>query len=157
MKESELNGKSRDRIIQTCPRVVIYKIADRFTSGIPDTVLTWEEFTSWLEFKLLDPNESIHDQLDGIQLVNLIRLEQTARRAWVIAFRRGNVKRGVSPKTIIYRPTALYGGKMPLTERPADSSCDFMRELTQRGVVEFEGFDHRAIAALILFTHVATY
>lgn len=164
MKESDLNKKAMDYVSRTCPRCVIYKIADRFTSGIPDTVFNWNHTTSWLEFKLLDPNESIHDQLDKLQLVELVKLENTGCLAWVIAFRRANVKKLVPPMTVIYRPITLLHGQVPVaarwSEREQNPSislemrhANVLQSLRVFGVAQFDGFDYAAISALIHQTH----
>jgi hypothetical protein len=157
MKESKLNRDCIDHILKRAKETqwappVYYKIADKFTAGIPDSVLAWNEYTSWLEFKLLDPNESIHDQLDKIQLVELVKLQRTTGRAWVIAYRRANPKKLILPQTIIYSPRALWGGAVPT---PKPRIVPTLREhLTQVGVVQQEGHAHSMVYNLIVETHL---
>ncbi len=116
MKESKANKKAMDYVMARATGAVTYKIADRFTAGIPDTVFVWQVPTSWLEFKMLETNESIHDQLKPVQLVELLKLERTSHRAWVVAFRKANAHRLVLPQTVIYRPSALLHGAVPLAQ-----------------------------------------
>lgn len=156
MKESKLNRNCIDHVLRACPRGVYYKIADKFTGGIPDSVFTWSGFTWWLEFKILDPNESIHDQLDKQQLIELIHLERECGRAWVIAFRRANTRKLVLPRTIIYRPSALWDKAVPravdvcvTAEGRARARAEVLFDLRERGVAEFSGFDYKAVSELI--------
>lgn len=150
MKESNLNRRAIDYCLARCRNAVYYKIADRFTAGIPDSVFTWEQATSWLEFKLLNPNESIHDQLDKKQLIELLKLQVASQRAWVIAYRR---PRRLSPAvTEIYMPSALWHEQVPSTpyiSKPAD----VLVGLRTIGVSCFEGHCHEAVYELIRQTH----
>ena len=156
MKESKLNRDCVDFILKKCqeitaPPPVYYKIADAFTKGIPDSVLNWNERTSWLEFKLLGPNESIHDQLDKHQLVELIKLERTSHRAWVVAFRKANVAKRILPQTIIYRPRKLWHEQVP---QPVESVMPVLRQLLEYGVAQGPGFNHQMVWELIHDTHI---
>lgn len=153
MKESDVNGKARDMIVRECLRAKVYKHCDRMTAGIPDTTVTWRGYTSWLEFKMLEARENVHDQLDTIQLVELVRLEQQCGRAWVIAYRKAHVTKLVTPRTLIYRPTKLLAKFLPIPER--FSKLDSIYEDLQHfGVAELDGFNHHALTALIHRTHV---
>jgi hypothetical protein len=152
MKESDLNKKAMDHVAAGCPHHVTYKLADRFTSGIPDTVFTWNNYSSWLEFKLLDPNESIHKQLDPAQLVELVKLERASGRAWIVAFRRANVKKLQKPQTVFYSPHSLLRGQVPLS-REISLHVNVLRDLKVFGVAWFDSFDYAALAALIHQTH----
>lgn len=150
MKESSLNKKCMDHVLRVCTGGVYYKHADRFTAGIPDCTFTWAGATSWLEFKHLDPSESIHDQLDKIQLVELLKLQAACHRAWVIAFRRAN--RSVGPVTVIYAPSALWHDQVP-SARERSTHEHVLRDLSAHGVALFDGHDYGAIVSLIHQTH----
>ena len=152
MKESRLNGKARDAIRKDCPKAVVWKHADRFTAGIPDSSVTWNGADSWLEFKLLGPNESIHDQLKTVQLVELVRVERQTGRAWVVAYRKGSRNGLEAPSVTFWRPTALLDGKEPIAQTYA-SGYDFLERLQEYGVATWEGHDHAAVALLIRLTH----
>lgn len=151
MKESNLNKRAMDYVQLACPGGVYYKHADRFTSGIPDSTFTWNGPTSWLEFKLLDPAESIHAQLDPQQLVELVKLQHACGRAWVIAFRRP--RRGDAGMTVLYEPTALLFKRVPVA-RERSSLENVLRDLRCHGVAEFEGHCFLALSYLIKATHV---
>lgn len=159
MKESDLNRRAMEHVLSTCSRAVYYKIADKFTAGIPDSVLNWNHVVSWLEFKLLDPNESIHDQLKAQQLVELVKLENAGMNAWVVAFRRANVKKLVLPQTVFYRPTALLRGAVPVISEPMRERMgpatytNVLRDLRTFGVAQFPGHDYQALSSLIHQTH----
>lgn len=152
MKESDLNRRAIDRVLSACHHAVYYKIADRFTRGIPDSILTWNNVTSWLEFKLLDPHESVHAQLDPDQLVELVKLQRACHRAWVIAYRRGT--KSFKEMTMFYEPRALLQGAQPIA-RELTTHENVLRDLRTFGVATFEGHDHAALVALIHQTHVA--
>jgi hypothetical protein len=153
-KESDKNRACSDHLLKVCPRAKIFKHCDKFTAGIPDSSLTWRGFTTWLEFKFLEPNATIHDELDPIQLVELVRLEGQGL-AWVVAFRKGNAKKLVLPRTHIYRPSALLHGAIPYAHE-LGKYHSVLKDLCRYGVVDFEGFDYAAIAHLIHQSHVIT-
>lgn len=150
MQERDANAKARDQIRKDCPRAWVKKLNDRQTKGLPDTVLAWAGFVSWLEFKMLHGDESIHNELDGLQLVELVRLEQQCHRAWVIAYRAHT--RTIPDALTIYRPTALLNNQCPIAGE-LTSHVNIIRDLGTFGVARFEGFDHAAVSALIKATH----
>jgi hypothetical protein len=150
MQEKDANGKARDFIRKECVHAKVYKHNDRATKGMPDTSVTWADATSWLEFKMLHGEESIHNELDPIQLVELVRLEQQCHRAWVVAYRKGN--KHVGDSLTIYRPTALLRGEVPVAKE-LTLHVNILRDLRVFGVARFEGLDHAAVVALIKATH----
>jgi hypothetical protein len=159
MKESDLNRRAADHLLATCKHAVYYKHADLFSSGYPDSTFTWSGYTSWLEFKLLGPNESVHAQLDEDQLVELVKLQKACGRAWVIAFRKpargwnhGARLLGEGPKTVIYSPKALLHDQVPLAQELSNHNRVY-RDLCVNGVAELEGYDYAGIRALIHITH----
>lgn len=166
MKESEKNKDAMDLCAVHCPGAVIYKLADRWTSGIPDSTIAWREYTSWLEFKMLHPLECIHEQLDPVQLVECRKLEAATGRCWIIAYRKANPKHRTGPRPAcleIYRPSALWDnvhhevvpGGRPLHEWTALENVAL--ETRMLGISRFEGFDHRAVVSLIHLTHRREY
>lgn len=152
MQERDANAKARDQIRKDCPRAWVKKLNDRQTKGLPDTVVAWAGAVSWLEFKMLHGDESVHNELDGLQLVELIRLEQqNAGRAWVVAYRART--RTMPDALTIYRPTALLNNQCPIAKE-LSSHVNILRDLRTYGVARLEGFDHAAVSALIKATHV---
>jgi len=152
MKESDYNHKQVQRLLTACPHAVYYKHADKFTRGIPDSTLTWAGPTSWLEFKLLDPVESIHAQLDPVQLVELIKLEQQCQRAWVIAFRRPRRSPMRDERLVIYRPTFLFGERVPRALEYSSAET-VLRDLRLHGVASFGEIDYDVVVRLVHETH----
>lgn len=153
MQEKDANGKARDAIRKQCAGSWVKKLNDRMTKGLPDTVVAWSSNTSWLEFKMLTGDESIHNELDPIQLVELIRLEHNTHRAWVIAYRKST--RTLSECVDFYRPTLLFNNHQPIPKEPA-TYANMLQQLHTTGVARFGGFNHAAVAELIKQTH-ATY
>ena len=43
---------------------VVFKHCDRATIGIPDASLTWQNSTTWMEFKLFRPGKKWHGYVD---------------------------------------------------------------------------------------------
>lgn len=151
MKETAADDKARDAMRRelTGP-LKIYKHNDRGTKGMPDMTVTWSFCTSWLEFKMLHGDENIHNELDALQLVELVRLERAGGRAWVIAYRKQTKTQG--EYLTIYQPTALLNNQQPVA-REWSSHANIIRDLRTHGVAKFEGFDHGAVVALIKATH----
>ena len=150
MKESDFNGRATAAIRAACRGLVAYKHADGFTSGIPDSSYHWHNLSTWIEYKLLKTNESIHDQLAPVQLVELMALERELGRAWVVAGRRG---RNTSTEyTEIYRPSKLFGGAVPRFTELANEHT-ILQRLKQDGVAKLAGYNYAAIAKLIILTH----
>ena len=66
------------------PRAVAYKINDRTTSGIPDTAITDDGRSLWIEFKKDRP------ALTEIQRRQLLRLDNASDgRAVIVVFKKG--------------------------------------------------------------------
>lgn len=64
---------------------VVFKISDRFTSGIPDTHVTVHDMATWIEFKLLKRGENFYERVhrDKVQFWNM-QLLARMYRAWYI-------------------------------------------------------------------------
>jgi hypothetical protein len=148
MKEKDAYNRARDFVRINCPGAKIYKHNDRGTKGMPDTSVTWSGSTSWLEFKMLEGEENIHNSVRfKLQLIELVRLEYQCHRAWVIAYRKPE-------RLTIYKPTALLDLKQPVA-REFSTRDNVLRDLRTYGVAQFDGFDHAAVVALIRQTHDA--
>lgn len=137
------------------PGCLLWKIRDTTTGGQPDLEVCWNEATTKLEFKLLKGHESIHDKWeDGRQLATLVRYEQTTKRAWVVAYRRGS-KRACPDETLLYRPTSLLHGRVPETAYlGVRTNEQFAIRLWNEGVIRCVGWRHDLVASLVRQTHV---
>lgn len=51
--EGSFTGKLLAQYRAQNPRAIVYKVADRMTLGIPDTVITLDGYTSWWEMKVV--------------------------------------------------------------------------------------------------------
>lgn len=162
MTERDLTEKAHARIALDCRGAHIYKHNDRSTEGMPDASVTWNGYTSWLEYKHLEPSEDIHSRKGGtgglkrLQLMELLALERASGgRAWVVAYRKG--KRGQAERLEIYRPSALLS-RVPVVclITPAlhfTSHGGMLEALRGAGCAAFETYDHHAVSFLIRSTH----
>lgn len=113
------------------PNYEVTKIADRATIGRPDSCVTGNGRTTWLEIKLLRKGDSIEKCSKPIQLHTMKRLQVlSGGRAWYVVYDLRDPK---AKRLLIFQPIEL------LNERP-DIWC--------------EGFDHGVVADLIQETHV---
>lgn len=160
MTESSLKTSCCDVVRAALPACHVIHHQDRFQSGLPDTSISYNGPTSWLEWKHLGLNEKLHGNLRKDQLDELLKLEQaTLGRAWVVVFRKGG------KFTDVYRPSALLSISRGLVEyveptpEPtsnfAESMSEEVRRLHLTGVIRWSGHDHRGIAGLIWHTHHA--
>jgi hypothetical protein len=143
MTEQSLKADARRRVLQACPGAVWYNHQDKFTAGIPDSSVTWNYADSWLEFKLLNRGQSVHDRLKATQLVELMKLERQTGRAWVLVWRKGLAE------TTFYTPSALFAGRVPASHHDGD----ILAALRTFGAFTVEGFNHDALVTLIKTTH----
>lgn len=151
MRETKADDKASAAIKLECRGPLrIFKHNDRGTKGMPDTSVNWNGHTSWLEYKMLTGHENVHNELHGLQLIELIRLENAMFRAWVVAYR--NATRTLEACLDIYRPTALLHGAQPIAKEPSNYE-NLLINLRDHGVARFPGFNHGAVAQLIKQTH----
>lgn len=159
MTEGSLKAKACDAVRSTCPRVKIYNHQDRFANGMPDTSMTWNDRTSWLEFKLLEAGEDLHQELSKDQLMELLDLERACKRAWVVAYRKPNRR---APACLdIFRPsrlTTMVGTERRVVQPVPDEQFEGIGPgnfslLWDKGVIRLAGHNHAAVAALIKQTH----
>jgi hypothetical protein len=154
--ESSLKARTR-QVVQLHlggPRFChVVNIQDRFVSGRPDTQITFNGPTSYVEFKHLGLNEKLHGALRKDQLEELIALERVSGgRAWVVVYRKGGKFLDV------YRPSALRrvrNSQMETVEPEPETAHSEMHLtcLRSTGVIRLVGHDHHAVAALIRLTH----
>jgi hypothetical protein len=145
-KEKRWNQECQKRLGQL-PFAIVTKHNDASTVAIPDTSVAYNGYTSWLEFKRLKNNETVHDQLDPRQLIFAVGLETaTHGRCWIIAFR----KTKWSDETLVYRPSKLRHGNVPT---PISKFEDPMVRLARDGVVALDGIAYDFIVQLVRRTH----
>lgn len=167
MKESDAEGTCVRLLLDLCPGAVIYKHADQFTAGIPDRSITWHGYDSWLEFKMWEAGGTFYSEFAtdsgraNPQLLELLKLERQTGRAWVIAYRKANPKKLIKPSLQLYRPRAMvdsHGFLCKHESTPIMSGLDdVVWNIRLHGHARFEGFDHRAVVALIHLTHRPEY
>ena len=90
MKESQFSRKVLNALRARRANAVVFKINDRFTSGIPDAVVVLEGIATWLEFKCEDR------KVTAIQNETLKRLK------------RGYVVRHKGPASYVHLVTSEY-------------------------------------------------
>ena len=68
-----------------------YKIADHFTSGIPDVTIVGARKTVWLELKVLKPGQNVHERVnkDPLQFHDMCKIEDNGNPCWYIIFMPG--------------------------------------------------------------------
>jgi hypothetical protein len=73
-------------------KFVRIKIADHFTSGVPDMAIMGNGKTVWLELKVLKPGQSIVDRVcqDELQLYTMESIERERCIAWYMIFLPGD-------------------------------------------------------------------
>lgn len=152
MTEHKLVDACQDVLGKKLPGAFLYKIADRFTAGVPDLEVNWNFSTSKIEFKYLKPGEDVDEKFEPAQLATCVKYEKVTGRCWIVAYQHMHRKQQ-GAITLIYRPSYLLRPDQPrvlieTTER-MNSRC-----LWSRGVLRFEGFDHVAVAQLIYQTHL---
>lgn len=75
------------------PSWLYYKLADTFTSGIPDVVVNAASLSTWLELKVLRPKQTISDRINmksdrhaKLQLHDMLKLHKNRCPAWYLFF-----------------------------------------------------------------------
>jgi hypothetical protein len=67
MTESQFSAKLLRALRQRMPSAVVWKLSDRFVTGMPDAVVIYDGIASWFEFKV------------GVNQVTKIQIETLAR------------------------------------------------------------------------------
>jgi len=83
MNEKTLCAALVRTIRQEMSSAVVFKHADRVTSGVPDISVTWGGRTVWLEVKYVKAGKKISDE-QGIQRRTLDQLSRNGRCFYVI-------------------------------------------------------------------------
>ena len=96
MNETSLTDTLTSRLREAFPSFVIWKIADRFSHGIPDIEVNGLGVTSHWEVKYADPDFTSK----GIQELTMLRLQHTLTPAFYIIFQ----KEGKTKSTHILTP-----------------------------------------------------
>lgn len=88
MTEGQLNQALVAALRQRLTHAVVFKLADRWTTGIPDISVDWHHRHIWIEVKFADPDFTS----TGAQELTMTRLARHGE-AWYIIYE--NVPRGV--------------------------------------------------------------
>jgi hypothetical protein len=130
------------------PLPVVLKHANAAASGLPDRSISWNGNTTWIEFKVLRKNETIHDVIKNArQLITCCQLERATRRCWFVVYTHDD-------HTLFYRPSKLTHEQLPVPELTDGTlNRDAKDRLWHRGVLRFKGHAHHEVAHLIIETH----
>jgi hypothetical protein len=104
MTEASVTQDLLKHLKAALPGAVVFKISDRFTTGIPDICVNWKGHTTWLEIKLLKKGgrlETCSPALQQLTMRNLHRESQGG--AWYVVYDA----RGRQKAVTIYEPRAL--------------------------------------------------
>jgi hypothetical protein len=85
MTESQFSAKLLRALRQRMPNAIIWKLNDRFTSGIPDAVVVYEGRATWLEMKIGT------NSVTPIQWETLYKLKRGYVVSWNNPIRMGTV------------------------------------------------------------------
>lgn len=68
-----------------------YKLADHFTSGIPDITVVAHDKTTWLELKCLKVGENMLERVkkDPLQFHDMCKIEDNGGACWYLIFMPG--------------------------------------------------------------------
>jgi len=89
MTEATVVQKIMKGLRSSLPRAVVFKHADLSTAGIPDISISYAGRTTWVEVKLLRPNETrsqTNAHFDRLQLATARLLDRQVRALYLIAF-----------------------------------------------------------------------
>lgn len=87
MKESTLIKNLRSELVKLLPGVIIKKISDKATAGVPDLVVTHDDRTLWIETKVLTnygTKKAFKKHINYLQLVTCCQLERVGRCFYVM-------------------------------------------------------------------------
>lgn len=97
MSESILSSQLVRELVAGLPGAVVFKLADGYTAGVPDIVVTWHDVSIWLEVKYVHPRL----KLRGLQHTRLLQLERAGYARYVIFD-------AVTQQTQIVRPSEVH-------------------------------------------------
>jgi len=101
MKEAHIVAKIEEQVKKQLPGAVWLKLNDYSTTGIPDVTITYGGRTTFVEVKLLRPNETraqFIKHFDKLQLATCRLLERQGRCLYFIVF--GDSASIVRPSTL---------------------------------------------------------
>lgn len=156
MTEHDLVDAFQRQLKIQLPTALVWKINDRSSGGKPDLEVNCSGATTKIEFKHLIRNETLHDVWeDERQPITCLRYEQTTGRCWIVCYREAYKKAGrMIVDTLIYKPSAVFGGKLPEPRVEPVSSDVLARVLWADGVLRLPGYAHHAVITIIKQTHV---
>src|SRR5436190_24188333 len=110
---------------------VVFKICDRFTTGIPDICVTYKGRVTWLEVKLLKKGSRLETCSPALQRLTMRNLHRESQgRAWYVVYDARGRQKAVS----VYNPEVLTA-----TEDEADPHAHLIST----------GFDHVSVADFV--------
>jgi hypothetical protein len=131
MTEASVTQDLLKHLKAALPGAVIFKLSDRFTTGIPDICVNWKGHTTWLEIKLLKKGCRLETCSPALQRLTMVKLhQQTQGRAWYVIYDACGKQKAVN----IYDPAALT-----VTED----------EAYQHVHLTSTGFDHVSVADFV--------
>jgi hypothetical protein len=131
MTEASVTQDLLKHLKAALPGAVIFKIADRFTTGIPDICVNCKGRTIWLEVKLLKKGSYFMTCSPALQQLTMARLHgQVQGRAWYVIYDA----RGRQKAVTVYAPAALAMSE---------------DEAYQHVHLASTGFDHASVADFV--------
>lgn len=93
--EGDFTAKLLKEFRKKIPHAIVFKIADRITYGIPDTVVTFDGYTSWWEMKVIRDKDgfNLKGLGKGIQWNNCLKLSKEGTCFYIVFVDRTNDKR----------------------------------------------------------------
>lgn len=125
--EASLKGKLVELIKKELHGSVVFRHEDRFTAGVPDISITWENYTTWLEVKHMKPKFKSR----GIQSVTTLQLALTSHKCWYLLY----IEDKGNKRTMIVHPRVLI-----------KDAYNIIGEMA-------EGFNHKFVVDFVRHTH----
>jgi hypothetical protein len=89
MTERDVVKKIKQHLEKKLPGVVVFKIQDYMTAGIPDLAVSYNDRITWIEVKYLRPNETksqFRKHFDQLQLTVCLLLGKQVPTYYFIAY-----------------------------------------------------------------------
>lgn len=119
IKESDLVKKLRQEFKKLLPGVVVQKINDKSSAGIPDLSIDHDDHHLWIETKVLrhyNTKTAFKKHIDLLQLGNCCLLERQGRCFYLMLYDRDSI--------LVVRPSTVY---LALNKSKLD--FDFFRDI----------------------------
>lgn len=103
IKESDLVKKLRQEFKKLLPGVVVLKINDKSSAGIPDLSIDHDDSHLWIETKVLrqyNTRTAFKKHIDLLQLGNCCLLERQGRCFYLILYDKDSI--------LVVRPSTIY-------------------------------------------------